>query len=113
MKTIFKKGDRVFVYPFGWGEYDKPSRTENKFHYIIFEGVQRAIHNDLISFTEYTLEGFSQIRPVTFEKGEWVAASDGGSHWYVVKYIEGDLCEDPDGGEDPWKHIKKLTDFNK
>jgi hypothetical protein len=119
MKTIFKKGDEVFVYGLGWGEYDEPSPTGNKMHYITFTGHSRLTHIDLISFTEYTLEGVSKERPVTFEKDEAVAVSAEGEIWDIRYYSHDKKCfnagltSKQTSETIHWKHIKKLTDFNK
>jgi hypothetical protein len=119
MKTIFKEGDRVFVYGFGWGEYDEPSKTGNKLHYVIFTGHSRLTHIDFISFTEYTLKGVSQERPVTFEKDEAVAVSHRGKFWEIRYYSHDNECfnngftSKVSDETMKWQHIKKLTDFNK
>ena len=62
---VFKVGDRVYLYPLGWGDI----QYESDYDYsIYFESIEatRYIGGDvrkLLSFTEYTLEGFSQDRP--------------------------------------------------
>jgi hypothetical protein len=62
----FQKGDRVFDIRYGWGtvtmfdgDYDVAIRFDNDTcdHYFNGRGV------GTISFTEYTLEGFSSERP--------------------------------------------------
>lgn len=62
----FQKGDRVFDIRYGWGtvtmfdgDYDVAIRFDNDTcnHYFDGRGV------GTISFTEYTLEGFSSERP--------------------------------------------------
>jgi hypothetical protein len=81
--SIFKKGDKVFDHAYGWGEVvkveyvgDYPTRVAflgNKEWYT-FEG--KICLEDItptLSFTEYTLEGFSQVRPkepLPFNKGD-------------------------------------------
>lgn len=83
---VFKKGDRVFHISFGWGtvsdfilpclivDFDSSGTIS-----LMKEDVK-----DLLSFTEYTLEGFSQERPEELPKkgdivwvrdefpGEWI-----------------------------------------
>lgn len=67
MKTdkIFKEKDKVYLYPIGWGVIKETTDFDYK---IYFESINdnRFISGDvkkLLSFTEYTLEGFSQERP--------------------------------------------------
>lgn len=80
-KQIFKVGDKVFDIRCGWGEvikyeidlsYPVQVRTKNG-------GVEGYTHdgkvyssdlNTVLSFKEYTLQGFSQERPIEFEDGE-------------------------------------------
>jgi len=84
MKTIFKKGDRVFDYRHGWGEIidtysDKNDCKEFSDYKIKFYDPDRtyiySIEGALktLSFTEYTLQGFSQERPINYEDyvGKW------------------------------------------
>ena len=71
MENIFKKGDRVFDYTYGWGivddnydftirvKFDSISNNTVLFWGILFK---------TLSFTEYTLEGFSQERPEPLPK---------------------------------------------
>jgi hypothetical protein len=75
-KQIFKVGDRVFDTAFGWGEvfgygahssfmigvyFDKG----NKVWYTL-DGRLYLESNPTLSFTEYTLEGFSQEKQIKF-----------------------------------------------
>ena len=62
----FQKGDRVFDIRYGWGtvtifdgDHDAAIRFDNDTSDIYFSG--RGIGT--ISFTEYTLEGFSSEKP--------------------------------------------------
>jgi hypothetical protein len=66
----FKKGDKVFVAPYGWvkfiGEHEHTNicmvaLNENAFNVDI----------RLVSFAEYKLEGFTQERPFTPEIGKF------------------------------------------
>lgn len=87
MKTIFKVGDKVFDYAYGWG---KVTGIEGcKALKVTFEHIDdfgkniRLLYNEqgkeilskniTLSFTEYTLQGFSQERPVNYEEyiGKW------------------------------------------
>jgi len=60
MKNNFKKGDKVFVYPYGWCEFRYYNHTKAgiKFNEIPYE-----VSLELVSYTEYTLQGFTQERP--------------------------------------------------
>ena len=74
MKTIFKKGDRVFDIRFGWGEVFEVDETKKEGVWVEFnENDCRKYSNlglytefdvvPMLSFTEYNLNGFSQDRP--------------------------------------------------
>lgn len=75
-KQIFKPGDRVFYYTKGWGivktVYNKEPFPEKlcvsvKFDDKLIDTVHFTYRQSaLLSFTEYTLLGFSQKRPIKF-----------------------------------------------
>ncbi len=84
MERIFKTGDRVFHYGFGWGEV-KGELFKDKSMFFKYSDVDRyvlPVHFDkhkmelfldedgiiLLSFTQYKLEGFSQERPEPLPK---------------------------------------------
>ena len=90
MDEIFKKGDRAYHYLYKWGTI----RNANKsFASIDFDGIGYAMCDvDPLSFTEYTLEGFSQERPEELpERGEvvWVKGEDT-NKWVVSHFIKKD-----------------------
>ena len=70
---IFKKGDKVYDYAYGWGEVANISEVVDYYPLLIefqdiklyynFKGVAECGLLPTLSFTEYTLEGFSQVRP--------------------------------------------------
>ena len=65
IKNIFKVGDKVYLYPLGWGDIQYESDYDYSIYFESIEAV-RYIGGDvrkLLSFTEYTLKGFSQERP--------------------------------------------------
>lgn len=84
-KQIFKVGDRVFDINYGWGvvrdvykdgeirvdfkEYEKDIIRIYNADGRIYTGVKQPV----LSFTEYTLKGFSQKRPVDYKNhiGKW------------------------------------------
>lgn len=89
MKSNFKKGDKVFVYPFGWGVFME--KDDEQFSIVNYEETDIYCKNELISFTEYTLHGFSQERLIDLpEIGELVMVSDNGNDWLLreVKEIQ-------------------------
>ena len=88
---IFKVGDRVFDIRFGWGEIN--IMTE----FVIEVKFKNAIRHcysfgssdmELMSFTEYTLQGFSQERPGDLpEGGELVLVRDHIDNQWSVRYF--------------------------
>lgn len=73
-KQIFKVGDKVFDIRYGWGEvtndnwcddypiraqYHNGAKDTYTYNGMCYEGTKTPI----LSFTEYTLQGFSQERP--------------------------------------------------
>ena len=85
-KQTFEKGDRVFDIRYGWGivkyiytiDWEKAgpdylvcevefNKEEEKCLYTKKSAIQ------MLSFTEYTLQGFTQEKPVNYEKyiGKW------------------------------------------
>jgi hypothetical protein len=99
-KTIFKVGDRVFSYDNGWGTVYDIDTTRKYSIFVEFDngGNMSYTHDGkrledepkTLSFTEYTLQGFSQERPITLpEVGEWCLVRDKNSdNWKVKKFIE-------------------------
>lgn len=89
-KTIFKLKDKVYVTSFGWGTViDAGCSTPDGWVGVETNG--RIIHVDtyLVSFTEYTLDGFSQDRPeVLPNKGDivWVR-DDKNEEWKIMHFI--------------------------
>lgn len=74
MKTIFKVGDRVFDIRFGWGDVFEVNELQEEGVWVQFGYNDCREYNHLgmytefdvvpmLSFTEYTLQGFSQERP--------------------------------------------------
>ena len=88
---IFKEGDRVYVHSLGWGTI-----TEIGFYIVInFDSIDDTryiggglVH--LISFTEYTLKGFSHDRPEELpKKGDivWVR-NEFPSEWEIGYFFK-------------------------
>jgi hypothetical protein len=101
MKTIFKVGDKVFDLNFGWGEVVAISESDHPLR-VIYDSIglgyfyskdgkfrDKCILPSL-SFTEYSLNGFSQERPEQLpEKGDVVWARDSEKEeWTIAYFIE-------------------------
>lgn len=118
MKSKFEKGDEVFDALFGWGEVVSVDDHQGfpicveygcRPIYYTMEGNLYQASKPTLSFTEYTLEGFSQERPIELpEVGEEIMVSNDGQVWRLVKfheifdgliYIRAGLC---------YKHFKRL-----
>ena len=101
METVFKKSDKVFDVRYGWGivtdiNYPPTPKTpikvefDESVNYYTLEGYD--LSSDLIptlSFTEYTLQGFSQERPeVLPNRGDvvWVRNSKK-EDWICTQYM--------------------------
>ena len=80
---IFKKGDKVYDYAYGWGEVSKINEVVDYYPLLIefqhiklyynFKGVSEFGLLPTLAFYDYTLEGFSQVRPkeeLPFNKGD-------------------------------------------
>jgi hypothetical protein len=104
---IFKKGDRVFCIIYGWGTISKIGKNYypidiefdcNVINSYTIDGRITEGGSPTLSFTEYTLEGFSQERPEPLPKrGDvvWVR-NNHDFHWEVSMFLEYDTNE-PDG----------------
>jgi hypothetical protein len=106
MEIIFKKGDRVFHYHYGWGSVEVTGEpiveklsvsvnfaNKNRI-WFTFDGREYYYERPSLSFTEYRLEGFSQDRPEELpNKGDivWVR-QEFPSEWRVGHFFkkEGD-----------------------
>lgn len=94
-KQTFKTGDRVFDIRFGWGTVKEVLDTSyHNYPIIVFfdnignvityasDGSFGAGMPQMLSFTEYTLQGFTQEKPVNYKDyvGKW------GKFWDVSKH---------------------------
>lgn len=122
-KTVFKEGDKVFHIEYGWGEVID---TEEDYSFPVvvkFDNSQQASFLEsgkelpdslqpMLSFTEYTLQGFSQERPIELpEVGEEVMVSWNGDQWSIGKFYEhknGVFYTKDDNRIWLWHHIKRL-----
>ena len=78
-KEIFRIGDKVFDIIFGWGEVKSVSKNGEPI--VFFKNIEGGIaclytangksftknKHPMLSFTEYTLQGFSQERPIDYK----------------------------------------------
>ena len=109
-EQIFKVGDRVFDIMYGWGKVENLVKKDNGeivLVYVKFDNFDESLTytydgrfsiKDLhprLSFTEYTLQGFSQKRPVDYKNhiGKWGKFWDNNPEYFrvgkLVLYIEG------------------------
>ena len=100
MKTVFKVEDKVYDARYGWGEVTDISFStkypiEVAFmkcnDYYTYAGLDHDLDSStpLLSFTEYTLQGFSQERPeILPERGQivWVRNNEN-SNWYCTQFM--------------------------
>lgn len=101
-KQIFKVGDKVYHFGFGWGNVIR-YEAERMYSVIVnffspkmnveFTNEGRFQFSDIqptLSFTEYTLQGFSQERPIDWNdyKGEWGIFWDDGSFRLLAIFKE-------------------------
>jgi len=100
-ETVFKVGDKVYCVLYGWGKV-KDISSEVSFPitvefngegdeeiYYSRDGKYNFNSSPTLSFTEYTLNGFSQERPMELpEVGEEIMVSNDGEHWVIGKFRE-------------------------
>lgn len=102
MDTVFKKGDRVYDAMLGWGEFVKVNASERSFEVLFDTGTsvyydengalydyqKRNQFKPTLSFTEYTLEGFTQERPeILPNKGDVVWVRDHDKDFWIVSHF--------------------------
>lgn len=68
----FKIGDTVYHYEFGKGVVTRD--TNRWLHEVSFDNgcYNQPVNPSLLSFTPYTLQGFTQERPYEYKKGDLV-----------------------------------------
>jgi DNA-directed RNA polymerase subunit RPC12/RpoP len=69
MKSVFKKGDKVFHINYQWGEVESVESIKSA--RVMFNGILRLVDINLLSFTEYTLQGLTQEKPFEPEIGKF------------------------------------------
>jgi hypothetical protein len=119
--SIFKKGDKVYDYAYGWGEVSKINEVVDYYPLLIefqhiklyynFKGVSEFGLLPTLAFYDYTLEGFSQVRPkepLPFKVGDVVYVSDTAlSRWVTCQLtsINSDNGDKPFCTGSDWKYI--------
>ena len=125
-KEIFKVGDKVYHIEYGWGVVKDnkcdhvsnfPIVVEFKEHnLIVFSNDGKEIigsKQPTLSFTEYTLQGFTQERPIELPKvGELCLVRDKDHHpWIVKEFVDyKPKCEFPyvTEYEVPYAQMKRI-----
>lgn len=122
MKTIFKEGDKVFDHLLGWGEV---TEVDLALHHSVNVQYEKAIirytkdgrlskdFHPTLSFTEYTLEGFSQKRPINYNDfiGKWGVFWDDGDGCRVFDILKHFYDRSFQAEQDIWyDNFKPLTD---
>ena len=123
MESIFKVGDRVFHIEYGWGSVasvDKrqaygldvkfnrnPSNAVSEFtlNGFEFEGARTS----LLSFTEYTLQGFTQERPIVLpEVGELCLVRDFKDSVWKARNFKKFTTHFLDDNGERWDYFKRI-----
>ena len=77
MKEVFKVGDKVYHIQYGWGVISESSINDILVDFKNKISAWVSSDGNLLSFTEYTLQGFSQERPIILpEVGELCLVSN-------------------------------------
>lgn len=94
IEDIFKTNDRVYHHKYGWGTVEATFYGRVMAEFDNTKNVIRDLDGDvkLLSFTEYTIEGFSQERPEELPKrGQVVWVRDEfPSEWTVGHFFKKD-----------------------
>lgn len=108
----FKIKDKVYHFKYGWGEII--SHEDNAVISVkFFTCTITFIDGNLLSFTEYTLQGFSQERSIVLpEVGELCLVRDyDDEYWRGVEFKMYDKSEKHqfiDSNNDGWKQLKRI-----
>jgi hypothetical protein len=111
---MFKVGDKVYHLSYGWGVIKEHNSDENYLKIKFESGKEYGfLEHFLISFTEYTLQGFTQERPIVLpEVGELCLVRDNNDeYWRVVQFKLLDKTKPLqfiDMDNDGWKQLKRI-----
>ena len=98
-KQTFEKGDRVFDYIKGWGEIvhlysDNWEEVDDNYTVCVvrFDSSEELVHftkylaTKMLSFTEYTLQGFTQEKLVNYYEciGKWGKFWDRDKNYFII-----------------------------
>ena len=122
METVFKVGDEVYDISYGWGKVKEEGKYSRHGLQVVFgeftarycsDGTLFGCKNPTLSFTEYTLQGFSQERSLVLpEVGELCLVRDSyDEDWKCVKfklYNRNTLYPFTDSDNDDWKQMKRI-----
>jgi hypothetical protein len=128
-KEIFKVGDKVYHLQYGWGEVESDTidyginqqtycvhvRFLNNNLSFTFDGKEfEEDEHSILSFTEYTLQGFSQERPIELpEVGELCLVRDYDIFIWKVREFAFEhngtfYVKEPCGSTDSYIHMKRI-----
>jgi len=123
-ETVFKVGDKVYCVLYGWGkvtdissEVSFPITVEfngegDEERYYSRDGKYNFNSSPTLSFTEYTLNGFSQERPIELpEVGEEIMVSNNELIWSVAffeSYHMDSECPVSTLGSTKFRYFKRL-----
>ena len=117
MKETFKVGDRIFHIKYGWGVVIEEINCHGNLKIAFDKEVPQWdwFDKSFISFTEYTLQGFSQERPIVLPNvGELCLVRDyNDDTWLAREFAEYRhglfICQAVHGqGEVEWKYMKRI-----
>ena len=127
MERIFEIGDKVFDIRYGWGEVES-FENELDFEFIEVKFEDSLIsytlsgpeyYNDelcLLSFTEYTLNGFTKDKPLDYSKfmGKWGMFWNDDKEEYIIGKLEsydGKWFVSESSPIPLYKNFKPLTEY--
>lgn len=111
MKEVFKKGDRIFHIQFGWGVIIEEINNHGNLKIAFDKPVPQWDWFDVsfISFTEYTLQGFSQKRPIELpEVGELCLVKDFKDSVWKAREFKKFTAHFLDTSGERWDEFKRI-----
>ena len=118
METVFKVGDEVFDIRYGWGTVKEAGKYSKRGLYVAFEkntasyysnGVAFDCVTPTLSFTEYTLQGFSQERPIVLpEVGELCLVRDFKDSIWKARIFKKFTTHFLDDNAERWDEFKRI-----
>ena len=107
-KEIFKVGDKVFDFKYGWGfVYDARCPIIVRFSEYTVSYAKKDLKT--LSFTEYTLQGFTQERPILFpEVGELCLVRDSKTAVWKLRHFKKFTTHFLDNNGERWEEFKRI-----